>query len=345
MIKPITKLMKRYAHVETYTKRKMAILALSIGTFFVCMVVYFTLQEILLDHSVTRQVVSVVLGFLLVISGVFLYHRYQQHAVNTFILYLLGLSLLFIQYEQLIALYVLLVVSYLIIRIIHVKTYQIISYSLLVSALYTYTIIDSWAIQHSRILGIQLLFSALVSIVIIGFIYTFIGYVESEIKRAGRVIKEQKVATALHAFSRRKMDDVDVVQKLTSNVAVLMVGIDDMVSLGDAFIEEDVQQVLKGVVGIIRSSIRIDDYIIRWDPSTFLVILHYISETNASIVAEKIRRSIKLRSKQKYQYTINTTIFIVTNVDDSKIQDSINIAYERLLHHRKEHSNSVEYIK
>jgi diguanylate cyclase (GGDEF)-like protein len=341
----ITQLLQRYAHIEKYAKRKMAVLGVSITTFFICIVLYFSLQETLVDHSTERQVVSLVLSSVLIISIVFLYHRYQQHAVNTFIVFLVGLSIVFLRYEQLVALYVLLVVTYLIIRIVYVKLYQILFFTLFVTGIYAYTIIDSWAINSSRLLGIQLLFSALVSIVVIGFIYTFVGYIESEIQKSDRIQNEFRLKMSLQSFNRRKMDDIDATQKLTKNIAVLMIGINNMVDIGDAFIEEDVQKILKGVVGIIRNTIRVDDYIIRWAPSVFLVILHYISESNSLIVAEKIKRAVSEQSKIKFQYEVHTNTIIVASEDDSQIQESIQEAYESL--QKKQHTSKtdIEIIK
>ncbi len=95
------------------------------------------------------------------------------------------------------------------------------------------------------------------------------------------------------AYQRREIDAAKNMGKLTEKTSVLLISIDDYNIINDEHGYEVGDKLLKDVISLIRKTVRVDDYIVRWNHDDFLVVLHHTPLSNAGIVGEKIRNIVE----------------------------------------------------
>jgi len=120
-----------------------------------------------------------------------------------------------------------------------------------------------------------------------------------------------------------------------------MIGINEIGTATSSLKDSEVNTLLKEVMNTIRSTVRVDDYIIRWGEAEFLVVLHYTHLSNSGIVAEKIRKAIEYRSFTKHKKRITITICATAKNEESGIQEAIDRAVEAMSTASTQNKNRV----
>lgn len=81
-----------------------------------------------------------------------------------------------------------------------------------------------------------------------------------------------------------------------SAVSVGMADVDEFKSINDNFGHSAGDEVLKGVAKTLRDSLRATDFVARYGGEEFLIVLSQTSIAEATLVAERLRRSVSARA-------------------------------------------------
>jgi two-component system cell cycle response regulator len=99
--------------------------------------------------------------------------------------------------------------------------------------------------------------------------------------------------------------------------------------------------VLKELLVLIRRTIRLDDYIVRWDQDEFLILLHQTALSSSAIVAEKLRKAIEYNGFTEEKYRITVTISATAKNQEQKLYDSIKTVKSGLATAKQSRKNYV----
>lgn len=182
--------------------------------------------------------------------------------------------------------------------------------------------------------------------------------VEIRTQELNNVIKElEKKTTELEylvihddltqLFNRKKFNDelskeYNRKKRYNNNVSLLMLDLDYFKSINDNCGHQFGDEVLIKVANIFQKEIRNIDILCRWGGEEFMILLPETDLKNASLVANKIRKSIENFGLKCGQHNITVSIGVTTIFKTDTI-DNILTRVDELLYKAKENGrNRVE---
>jgi diguanylate cyclase (GGDEF)-like protein len=227
---------------------------------------------------------------------------------------------------------------------VHSKPIQYyISLGVVGGVLLTNSIILSRLLSSGDITQIELIAhveAMLYVIVNIVLAFVFVTIVEQEILKSKKLVEMSTVDFLLKAHQRREKDKIKVVER-NDKTSVLLVGIDHYSKINDEKGNETGDAILNEVIQVIRRTVRVDDYIVRWNMDDFLIILHYTPLSNAGIVAEKIRTVIEKNEFQSMKGKVTVTITAASSEEKETMHKAIEQAELLLKKTKDTHHNYV----
>lgn len=286
-------LLRNYDRVNVEQKKKARVYFYLVGIMLVHSIIVL-IMTLLVDYS-TTELLYAFLSFLIYgLLGALLYNTKIQYTLYLFALYAIARSVYLISMGD-----YLIFISFLSIMLLFLGVYRInkTQYYVLLGLPVVLTIYSIfYAINNFGYEGVEL-FSLIESLfylfVVFAFVYLFNTILEQEIKRSKRLHEQSTLGLLMKAHQRRERDKIKDMHIVDNRTTVLIVGIDQYQKVNQEEGIEVGDQLLKEVITLIRNKIRIDDYIIRWNYEDFLVILNFTPISNASIVAEKIRKIVE----------------------------------------------------
>jgi diguanylate cyclase (GGDEF)-like protein len=139
-------------------------------------------------------------------------------------------------------------------------------------------------------------------------------------------------------------------QRYSLQNAILMCDLDHFKSVNDTYDHEAGDKALAHVAGIIKSSLRGSDIVVRYGGEEFLVVLKDVKDANASLeVAEKIRENIEKEEIEIAQETIlQITISIGVAfypLDSNNFWEVVRLADKALYNAKETGRNRVSCLK
>jgi len=140
------------------------------------------------------------------------------------------------------------------------------------------------------------------------FVRMLIPYIKGYLQEASPVLESKSLMELLQQqsyidqltglYNRRFLDEIAdkisaQVKRRGTSLGILMIDIDYFKQINDKYGHDVGDRVLKEIAGVIKSSVREADYVIRFGGEEILVLLVDVREGTAKKVAEKIRRSIE----------------------------------------------------
>jgi diguanylate cyclase (GGDEF)-like protein len=274
------------------------------------------------DVSINQRLYQLAFMIVLVIVFSLVYHRYMTHATNTFLIWIIT-YLLYLQEFANLQVFTAMFVMYFLFRVTAVYNKQIIVLSVVsVILLIRQIVLDTGLYQDNMIqyqTYVASISSTLFVLFICVFIYFLIKNAQKEIEKADRIMSESTIDFVLKTQNRRVTDTSEKI----NYVSVLLIGINDISIVNDELSYPVTEILLKEVISVIRETVRIDDYILRWDQDEFLVMLHNTPLSNSTIVAEKIRKAIEFHGFTEQKYRITVTICASHKNPEERIQDTV----------------------
>jgi len=205
-------------------------------------------------------------------------------------------------------------------------------------------------------------------IFVIGFIVmallAFYGYSQFRLKAHSYVIIEDQNKQLKEAYDQvKKLSKTDALTKLLTKQDILekinyeiiryrrskhtfvlgFCDIDNLQSINDRFTTDCGDLILRSIAELIRSKIRSQDQIARWNGDNFLIMLPETSLEDSKTVAEKLRREIKNFELIYGPYTVKATATFglssfATNED---MQECLKQADKALQYGKIHHKNCV----
>jgi diguanylate cyclase (GGDEF)-like protein len=167
------------------------------------------------------------------------------------------------------------------------------------------------AVYHYLTMRITVRF--VVSLTLTGFIVEAIQDIIGELQR--RLVALAITDPLTGAFNRRHMETrlaeaPEVLRRHASPAALLLIDVDHFKRINDSLGHKAGDQVLKGVVSVVRARTRAVDLLFRMGGEEFVVLLPGTTEEQAAGAAEEVRRAIAE----------------ATLVDDARVTVSIGVA-------------------
>ncbi len=131
--------------------------------------------------------------------------------------------------------------------------------------------------------------------------------------------KDQLKQLAVHdqlteVYNRNKLKELidsesGVLTKFSGlNISFLLIDIDFFKKVNDEFGHEAGDKVLVWLAGILKSTVRETDYVIRWGGEEFLIIMPGCSVENAAKIAEKLREKVETSDNGVCKSTISVGV-------------------------------------
>jgi diguanylate cyclase (GGDEF)-like protein len=139
-----------------------------------------------------------------------------------------------------------------------------------------------------------------------------------------------------HFFTELERE-IRLSQRAGRTFALLMIDIDGLKPVNDAFGHHYGDQLLTGVTNVIRATVRATDTPARYGGDEFVVLLPETDATGAYVVAEKLRHDIAAFSIQVSDRTVRTSVSLglVSYPDDGTTADSLMAAADAALYEAK----------
>lgn len=128
--------------------------------------------------------------------------------------------------------------------------------------------------------------------------------------------KDQLKKLAVHdqlteVYNRNKLKELvnpetnELIKFSSKNISFLIIDIDFFKKVNDGFGHEAGDKVLVWLAGILKSSVRETDFVIRWGGEEFLIIMPGCEVENAQKIAEKIREKVEASDNGVCKSTIS----------------------------------------
>jgi diguanylate cyclase (GGDEF)-like protein len=139
-----------------------------------------------------------------------------------------------------------------------------------------------------------------------------------------------------HFFSELERE-IRLSQRAGRTFALLMIDIDGLKPVNDAYGHHYGDQLLTGVTSVIRATVRATDTPARYGGDEFVVLLPETDAAGAYVVAEKLRHDIAAFSIQVSDRTVRTSVSLglVSYPDDGSTADSLMAAADAALYEAK----------
>lgn len=115
-----------------------------------------------------------------------------------------------------------------------------------------------------------------------------------------------------HKFKEIFSNEFKRAKRYRNDLSIIIFDIDDFKLINDNQGHLIGDEVLKVIGSIITSNVREHDIIVRWGGEEFIVLLPQTDKEGATIVAEKIRRSIEDRENHTFEFKMTTSCGIST---------------------------------
>ena len=128
-----------------------------------------------------------------------------------------------------------------------------------------------------------------------------------------------------HAFHECLEKEIQRAQRYNHNLCLIMADIDHFKNINDTYGHLAGNQVIKNVAQFLQEFLRNSDSVARYGGEEFAIILPGISESDALIVAERLREAIACMRIEYENYAISVSLsfgisFLKTNKNVSKIE-------------------------
>lgn len=155
------------------------------------------------------------------------------------------------------------------------------------------------------------------------FTIVIMEYFESGKKKIKELEVEASTDELTTLFNRKYYDKVIIpkiirAEKERETVSMFMLDIDHFKKVNDTFGHNAGDVLLHELAGLLTSSIRKEDFAVRWGGEEFIVVLFHTNINDASIIAEKIRQTVETH---KFQDVQKVTVSI--GVAEKRISESI----------------------
>ncbi|MET0771888.1 MAG: GGDEF domain-containing protein [Candidatus Limnocylindrales bacterium] len=139
-----------------------------------------------------------------------------------------------------------------------------------------------------------------------------------------------------HFFTELERE-IRLSQRAGRTFALLMIDIDGLKPVNDAFGHHYGDQLLTGVTSVIRATVRATDTPARYGGDEFVVLLPETDAAGAYVVAEKLRHDIAAFSIQVSDRTVRTSVSVglVSYPDDGTTADTLMAAADAALYEAK----------
>ncbi len=102
-------------------------------------------------------------------------------------------------------------------------------------------------------------------------------------------------------FNRGKFEsilskEIDLSKTTKSPISIIFLDIDHFKKINDTYGHDVGDEVLIEIANLLKSDIRKGDFVFRWGGEEFVVTLHSANRIQASILAEKIRKSVEMHN-------------------------------------------------
>ncbi len=139
-----------------------------------------------------------------------------------------------------------------------------------------------------------------------------------------------------HFFTELERE-IRLSQRAGRSFALLMIDIDGLKPVNDAFGHHYGDRLLTGVTGVIRSTVRATDTAARYGGDEFLVLLPETDAAGAYVVAEKLRHDIAAFTIQVSDRTVRTSVSLglVAYPEDGTTVDALMASADAALYEAK----------
>jgi diguanylate cyclase (GGDEF)-like protein len=139
-----------------------------------------------------------------------------------------------------------------------------------------------------------------------------------------------------HFFTELERE-IRLSQRAGRTFALLMIDVDGLKPVNDAFGHHYGDQLLTGVTNVIRATVRATDTPARYGGDEFVVLLPETDAAGAYVVAEKLRHDIAAFSIQVSDRTVRTSVSLglVSYPEDGTTADSLMAAADAALYEAK----------
>lgn len=341
----LEKLLFKYQRVDYLVRRKATyfyyfLIALSLHFLIFNLInyIFFEVNVITLYFIFSELIVYIFLYFLV-------FYRKLSYAINFFIIFSLGKSIYLIVEDNTIGIFVYLAFIVLFISTAKLKLYQFIGMLLSVISILTVKLIVSFNFNVSNSFELTVVrdnIEAILYVIIIVVMISIIVFIlENEIIKSKKLQDMSKVDFLLMAQKRRESDNIRKQNNINDTSSVLLVRVNKYDEINDKFGYKEGDRIIKIVINLIRKTIRVDDYVLKWNHDSFLVVLHYTSISNAGIVGEKIRNTVEKNKSSKILERITVTVTGATITNGETMQTAITKA-EKL--HKKIPIKDENYV-
>lgn len=149
-------------------------------------------------------------------------------------------------------------------------------------------------------------------------------------------------------FNRRKFEEIFVseitrAKRYFQPLSIILLDIDYFKKVNDTYGHKTGDDVLISLSNILKNSIRSLDTLARWGGEEFIIILPNTSKENATLKAQKIRRSIeekKMIKNKKITCSFGVTSFLKEDTKDSmflRVDEALYLA-------KNSHRNNVKVL-
>ena len=343
MRKIINLLLIKYERVDPVIRKKAIVLFITIGGIFATLLMVTLIKSLLFDVTSTDIFlhIGLLLGLLFILA--LNYTRLLKHATYLFILWIVA-YFLYLRIEQDILIFLLVPIFFTIIFIIQTSKYQTIYYVVIAFGfLLERTIVLSENYGNNLISGSTYLSYIISLVYIVGFslfMYQYIYKLNKEIMAADTVVEQSKIDFILDVKKNRKIYNKDKRGKI-ENSSILLLGVNEIEVLNDSIGYDECESLLKELISLIRETVRVNDYILRWNHDEFLIILHNTALSNSTIVAEKLRKAIEFTGFTELKKRVTVTICATTKGDDQVLYEAIERAQNGLSKAKTQKKNYV----
>ena len=323
--KVLKKLLIKYERTDLLIRRKALVLMLSSFIMTIILFIMLVVRNENVAVSIEERIYQLLFLVGIVIIFSLVYHRWMTHATNTYLLWIIG-YLVYVQEYFTMLLFIALPVFFILFRVTAIFRKQI----YVLSGLSFIILIRQLVLENNRYnagditqeLYLTYVLAGLFVLFICVFIYFLIGVAQKEIEKADQIMSDSTIDFVLKSQKRRVSD----VENNISYVSVLLMAINDITVVNDELGFDLTEKLLKEMLTVIRETVRVDDYILRWEHDEFLIMLHNTPLSNSTIVAEKIRKAIEFHGFTDKKQRITVTICASQKNPDERIQDTVSRA-------------------
>ena len=325
-------LLQKYERVNKQDKKKARLYFYLIGILFIHSTLVLILALFIPHDSVELLYTFLSIAVYALLGGL-LFNNKLNTTLYLFSVFAIARSVYLISMSEYLIFFTFLTVVILFVGLFQLSKkhyYSILSIPVLLLFGGTYYSVVTYTLTDTELF--MLIESGLYLLVTITFLYLFSILLYSEITKSKKLHEKSTVGLLMKAHQRRTQDKINTKKAVDSRTTLLIVGIDQYHEINDEYGVDNGDNLLKEVINIIRNKIRIDDYIIRWNHEDFLVVLNFTPISNASIVAEKIRKVISTSEFDFLKKKVTVSIACVAN--RNTMQETIEKA-EKLLQKNK----------